>query len=345
MGMLRSGGNIYNENIIKYSKRHKFSLTSIPVHGNQFQNEINCRLSNQYRLNIWDSLFIKAMSKQEITHQNSCLLAHYLPSQDPALSEAQCKQIEEQENRAIASVDFIIATGSILMQDLKTRYPDITVFLSEPGVGSPFLSPAKSTKKVGRKQRLELLTVANLLPSKGLLELQQILSILPASNWHWHLVGNDQVDSDFSNLFLKQAKSLGLSTQITLHGSLYQKKIAEFMNDIDIFISASSFEAYGMALAEAAAKGLPIISTQIGAATKLIEHGHTGFLVPPNACEKFALYLSQLMADAELRNRFRINLHAKKHRSWDAAFTDFKTACRVMLEYSAKLKANEPLHI
>jgi glycosyltransferase involved in cell wall biosynthesis len=54
---------------------------------------------------------------------------------------------------------------------------------------------------------------------------------------------------------------------------------------------------------EAMATGLPVVATDVGAVAEVVDHGATGFVVPPLDAEAIAAALEQLAADAELRSR------------------------------------------
>jgi glycosyltransferase involved in cell wall biosynthesis len=60
-------------------------------------------------------------------------------------------------------------------------------------------------------------------------------------------------------------------------------------------------EAYGVALAEAQAAGLPIVSTRSGSVPELVEDDHTGLLVEPGNVEGHADTLLMLANQPELR--------------------------------------------
>jgi glycosyltransferase involved in cell wall biosynthesis len=118
---------------------------------------------------------------------------------------------------------------------------------------------------------------------------------------------------------------------MTLHGALPQEDVAALMAESDLLISPSTFEAYGMVVAEAAAAGLPVLSNRVGAAEQLIAHGVTGFLASNGDWDGFARYLELLLADAALRAVFRDNLRHAAVRGWDRTLADFQTACETML--------------
>ncbi len=57
-----------------------------------------------------------------------------------------------------------------------------------------------------------------------------------------------------------------------------------------------------MALAEAGAAGLPIVSTQIAAIPEIVHDGENGFLVQPRDVKGLVEALTRLAEDASLRN-------------------------------------------
>jgi glycosyltransferase involved in cell wall biosynthesis len=58
-----------------------------------------------------------------------------------------------------------------------------------------------------------------------------------------------------------------------------------------------------MALLEAAATGMPMISTNVGAIPELVRDGETGFLIDPRDLGGFVECLQSLVHDAGLRRR------------------------------------------
>ena len=120
--------------------------------------------------------------------------------------------------------------------------------------------------------------MADLLPAKGLLELLAVLAGLRDIDWQWHVIGDGFIDPDYTRRFDDAATRFGLEPRIRRYGALDQAAIAQVMERMDLFVFSSRFEAYGMALAEAAAKGLPAVTTDVGAAARLYRHGATALL-------------------------------------------------------------------
>jgi glycosyltransferase involved in cell wall biosynthesis len=77
----------------------------------------------------------------------------------------------------------------------------------------------------------------------------------------------------------------------------------------DVFVLASRFEGYGMALAEAIAHGLPVVSTMAGAISDTVPVG-TGLLVPPDDAAALAQALRRLISDRAERQRLAMKARA-----------------------------------
>jgi glycosyltransferase involved in cell wall biosynthesis len=54
---------------------------------------------------------------------------------------------------------------------------------------------------------------------------------------------------------------------------------------------------------EASAAGLPVIATEVGGTSEVVDEGRTGFLVPAAAVAPLAARLSRVIGDPQLRSR------------------------------------------
>jgi len=81
-----------------------------------------------------------------------------------------------------------------------------------------------------------------------------------------------------------------------------QDNIQEMLQISDLFVLSSLFrEGLSIALIEAIAMGLPVITTNIGGNPEIIKDGVNGFLVPPGDADRLAHAIEILVSDPELR--------------------------------------------
>ena len=72
--------------------------------------------------------------------------------------------------------------------------------------------------------------------------------------------------------------------------------IAELVSAADGYVMSSAWEGMPMVLLEAAAGGLPIVSTRVGGNHEVVRDGESGYLVPPQDSEALAAAMLRLMA-------------------------------------------------
>lgn len=84
-------------------------------------------------------------------------------------------------------------------------------------------------------------------------------------------------------------------------GALGQHDIAAEIARADIMVWPAINEAYGMALLEAQAGGLPVVAGASGGVPEIVADGETGLLCPPGDAAAFADAMASLIDDGERR--------------------------------------------
>ena len=158
------------------------------------------------------------------------------------------------------------------------------------------------------KDTLVLLFVGRLVEKKGLKYLLIAYSLLTSEQRNqtqlW-VVGDGAERTSLEKL----SQSLQLSNKVTFWGKLPNEQLPDYYASADIFIapsimdSSGDTEGQGVTLVEAMASGTAIISTDTGGISEVIEHGHTGLLVPPQAPVKLKSAIIQLLDDSTLRDK------------------------------------------
>jgi glycosyltransferase involved in cell wall biosynthesis len=94
----------------------------------------------------------------------------------------------------------------------------------------------------------------------------------------------------------------------------FRRDIPRLLNTTDILVCPSDFETYGMAIVEAMASGVPVVSTSVGGPSETVREGETGFLVPPGDPETLSARILQLAAQPEQRQEFGRRARARAER-------------------------------
>ncbi|MGH2706464.1 MAG: glycosyltransferase family 4 protein [Actinomycetota bacterium] len=92
---------------------------------------------------------------------------------------------------------------------------------------------------------------------------------------------------------------LAAGTSVGLLG--HREDVADLLAAADVFALPASGEAYGLAVLEAVAAGLPVVATRVGAAPDIV--GEAGVLAAPDDRAGFVRSLRQVVADRGLRDR------------------------------------------
>jgi glycosyltransferase involved in cell wall biosynthesis len=94
--------------------------------------------------------------------------------------------------------------------------------------------------------------------------------------------------------------NLGIAEQVTFLGRKTPAEVRGFLEKIDLFVLASHWEGFGVALIEAMSAGKPVVATQVGGIPEIVDDGGCGFLVPPCQPQVLADKIVSLLRDREL---------------------------------------------
>jgi glycosyltransferase involved in cell wall biosynthesis len=108
-----------------------------------------------------------------------------------------------------------------------------------------------------------------------------------------------------------------LGARVAYHGALDEAAVAEALAAADLCVWPAINEAFGMALLEAQASGLPVVAGDSGGVGDVVASGVTGLLVPPGDADAFAAALRRLILDPEARAAMAAAAQAKVRRDHD----------------------------
>ena len=102
----------------------------------------------------------------------------------------------------------------------------------------------------------------------------------------------------WSRTYLEElAKSMGLGDHVRFLGFISDWELADLMVAADVLVVPSVYEPFGIVALEGMAAGTPVVATNIGGLSEIIEHDKTGVLVYPRNPESIAWGVNRVLSD------------------------------------------------
>lgn len=270
-------------------------------------------------LTLVDGLALGRIPEQAERHSRRLLLVAlvHLPLADAVgLAREDMERLHLSERRALAACAFSIVTGATTAAALATRYgvPSDRIAVIEPGTDAAPLARGSNTESV------HLVCVAALTQGKGHELLVDALATVRMRQWTLTCAGSLERDAETVARVRARLAAAGLEQQVSLAGELETGALAALYDSADLFVLATLHETYGMAVAEALARGLPVVSTMTGAIPGLVGQD-AGLLAPTGDVEALAAALDLAIGDAALRGRLAAGARRVRDRlpTWDSA--------------------------
>ena len=111
-------------------------------------------------------------------------------------------------------------------------------------------------------------------------------------------------DGDHGPVLMEQVRNLGLEHFVQFTGRV--PEVLPYLTALDVFCLPSLKESLSIAVLEAMAAGLPVVTTRVGDFEQLIAQGENGFLVPPEETSPLTDALAALVASSALRTRLGV---------------------------------------
>ncbi|RYY89231.1 MAG: glycosyltransferase, partial [Comamonadaceae bacterium] len=135
---------------------------------------------------------------------------------------------------------------------------------------------------------------------KGHAVLVEALAGLADRRWTLHCAGSLERDDAAVAAVRAAVQRHGLQDRIVWHGELDTPRLEALYAQADLFVLPSFHEGYGMALAEALVRGLPVVSCVAGAIPDTVP-ADAGLLVLPGDAVALREALRRVMEEPGLR--------------------------------------------
>jgi glycosyltransferase involved in cell wall biosynthesis len=246
-------------------------------------------------------------------------LVHHPLAAETGLGADAIAELERSERRALAAVRSVVVTSAATARSLAAYGVSADrVTVVEPGT-----DPAPVAHGGRTPSEVALLCVATLTPRKGHELLFGALSSLAQRNWRLTCAGSVDRDPPTVERLRRQLDGSSIADRVEFVGDLDRSALDVCYDAADLFVLPTLYEGYGMAVAEALARGLPIVSTATGAIEQLVNGGASpaGVVLPPGDERQFGDALARVIGDDDYRARLAEGARQARGRlpTWDAA--------------------------
>ena len=223
------------------------------------------------------------------------LLVHMLAASFPDAEPGRL----DAERRALRCAHRVIATSAWLGDELVARglVDSAVVSVVRPGADDAPLA-------TGSPEGTALLCVGAVAPHKGHDTLVEALAALDrGSAWRCTIAGSTAVDPGFASRVIARAAAQGMSGRVTWAGVLDRRALDGAYDRADLLVAPSRAESYGLAVADALRRGIPVLASRVGGIPEAVGADDAAIFVPPGDPVALAGALRRWIADPALRAR------------------------------------------
>ncbi len=280
-----TGGYGYDRELLAHLPAHGLSVEHLQLPGSFPMASVPDLGETGYKLSqtdpnamiLVDGLAYGAMTDIVLKDMDRTFVAlvHHPLAHETGLSDRMRRALAASEKSALGRAAHVVVTSPATARALVGEFevPEAKITVALPGT-----DPA--ARAAGSAGGTTLLCVGTVSPRKAYDVLARALGGLKDLPWTCRIAGEtDRVAGEYDRVRgVIDEESIG--DRVAFIGVLDRPALDREYAGADIFLMPSLYEGYGMALAEAMARGLPIICTTGGAAAETVPD-KAGLKVPP----------------------------------------------------------------
>lgn len=287
------------------TKEKKSRINNIPVYYPRF---ISLGRLSSYFAGILGYLGIKKLSEKidfdvifaHTAHLDGRIAARlskkfnkpfvvYIHGADIQKKAMRSKVEKWQIIRNLKKADKTFVNSRKILNIINDMSPDVKARVIPVGINREPVYKKKNEESV------ELLTVANLVPEKGLPgAIKAFLAISKELNLKYTIIGDGPLREDLQRIS---------SNRVTFTGRMQNREVLKQMGEADIFLLPSLNEAFGIVYLESLWQKTPIIGSRGQGVEDILAKGEAGLLVNPHNTKEIKEAIKLLVKDSAKREQ------------------------------------------
>jgi glycosyltransferase involved in cell wall biosynthesis len=219
-------------------------------------------------------------------------LIHHPASMETGLAEDVQQRLHTIEAGMFSALPRLVVTSD-QTADLVAR--DFNIVRDRIGVIIPGIDDLpRSHGSAG--SGCQILSVGALIPRKGHDLLLRALAKLFDIDWHLTIAGSADRDPVHAHGLTALAETLNITRRVTF----VPAPTEALWNQADLFALMSNFEGYGVAIADALRRGVPVAVTNVGAVPALVGP-EAGIVTSAGDIDQYSKAIRRLIFDSDVR--------------------------------------------
>ncbi len=232
------------------------------------------------------------------------------------------KMIHETEAWLTYEAWRVICCSDYMMQHVKWAYslPNDKLTMVPNGV-NPHVYDTLTThdlrdfrRNYALPEEKIVLYVGRLVYEKGIQNLiNAVPKVLAKYNAKFIIVGSGYMQEQLRNT----VKSMGLEHKVLFTGFVEEANLLKLQKIADVAVVPSLFEPFGIVALEAMAAKSPIVVSDTGGLSEIVDHDITGVKVYPNNTESLSWGINRILQDDSYGEQLRENAYKKILEKYD----------------------------
>lgn len=300
---VRTGGHVYNSRLVQALGEQGVTLEvhcleqGFPLVPEPQRATLARRIASlpADTLLLMDHVYLGRLLEllRQMPHRVAAIFLHSDVMEHGTGEDEKGRRLFEAERACLQRADALLVPSYETARYIKASYgicPD-RIRTSVPG-NDPV--PRTDIGKFGAQRGPRILSVGAIIPRKRYDYLLEVAAQMKTQDWVWQVAGDPARYPGHLLALKDKAEKLGLADRFKFLGDVSDAQLEQLWQQTDLYVAASHYEGYGMAVAEALRHGVPVASTASGAVSTWAKSGV--LQVPADDAANVAQKIDQLFA-------------------------------------------------